>query len=240
MAWRTGLSGKDRVPAQDDGQTHGVTWGSSIHDPTDHVEGEGAVVVVVEVDVAGSPHTTNGFIVIETPAPSGPVTMATVCQCDLLSGNDERSSTFRSACTPGAETSAPPTQEEQSERTRCPCHQYGPDGGIDSRCECRRGDDRRVSDGAGRTGLPLGARDALRAGRPLWSHGPPGARCLGRHGSERIGPDPQPSQSDDQRADNDRRDPPRPPPVFRGPRWRLLKKHLGSRWVRHAVPSSSV
>lgn len=108
MAWRTGLSGKDRVPAQDDGQTHGVTWGSSIHDPTDHVEGEGAVVVVVEVDVAGSPHTTNGFIVIETPAPSGPVTMATVCQCDLLSGNDERSSTFRSACTPGAETSAPP------------------------------------------------------------------------------------------------------------------------------------
>ena len=39
-----------------------------VHGPTDYVEGEGTVVVVVEVDVAGSPHTTNGFMVIETPA----------------------------------------------------------------------------------------------------------------------------------------------------------------------------
>lgn len=42
------------------------------------------------------------------PAPSGPVTMATVCQVVWFCGNDERSVTFRSASTPGALTRAPP------------------------------------------------------------------------------------------------------------------------------------
>lgn len=42
------------------------------------------------------------------PAPSGPVTMATVCHVVVFTGNEERSMTFRSACTLGALTRAPP------------------------------------------------------------------------------------------------------------------------------------
>lgn len=55
------------------------------------------MVVVDDVVGAEVPHMTKGVMVIVTRAPSGPVTIATVCQCVLLRGNDERSSTLRSA-----------------------------------------------------------------------------------------------------------------------------------------------
>src|ERR1700760_2048239 len=47
-------------------------------------------------------------MVMTTPAPSGPVTIATVCHFVELIGNEDRSVTLRSAWTPGAVTCAPP------------------------------------------------------------------------------------------------------------------------------------
>ena len=52
----------------------------------------------------GSPQTTYGVMVMTTPAPSGPVTIATVCHFVELIGNEDRNVTLRSARTPGAVT----------------------------------------------------------------------------------------------------------------------------------------
>ena len=52
----------------------------------------------------GAPHTTNGFMLIVTPAPSGPVTMASDCHVDSLSGNDELRTTYWFAAALEADT----------------------------------------------------------------------------------------------------------------------------------------
>jgi hypothetical protein len=52
----------------------------------------------------GAPHKTYGFIFIDTPAASGPVTWAIVCQIVSLSGNDEVRPTLWSSAALEAET----------------------------------------------------------------------------------------------------------------------------------------
>ena len=61
----------------------------------------------LELEV-GSPHMTYGVMVMTTPGPSGPVTMATVCHFVVSIGNEDRSVTLRSASVPDAVTCAPP------------------------------------------------------------------------------------------------------------------------------------
>ena len=51
-----------------------------------------------------APHTTNGFMLMVTPAPSGPVTMASDCHVDSLNGNDELRTTYWFAAALEADT----------------------------------------------------------------------------------------------------------------------------------------
>jgi hypothetical protein len=51
-----------------------------------------------------APHTTYGFMLMVTPAPSGPVTMASDCHVDSLSGNDELRTTYWFAAALEADT----------------------------------------------------------------------------------------------------------------------------------------